>query len=213
MREIFKGTFGEVYPLQRTISMGSPRQWHELAWVQDEVITIVEMEPQRRMFRWTYDGEEIYSFDCPFPYVQFVHFYGRLAVSASSQPFILGDLFHHGPFPNVYFSGKVCQDFRVDIDEALMLFYNSLFDPPYRWPYASPFCKRAFPHFKEDPTIHLDKPYCREWEKLSIDDILRVSWAGMPILAHGSMHRGDFRSSQLENLWKFFTVVAKDQNE
>jgi hypothetical protein len=214
MKEIFRGKFGDSYPCANPKKSWEEGKWYERPWNLKKEIVILEQEPQRRTIRWC-DHEEvnpqIRTHHIPLPYIQFIYFNGHLAIGCSSKPHKMGGYFRHPPLSNVYASGKVCQERAIDLDSAIVEFYASKFDPPWRWPQPRRFASEILDfHYKTllecYPTNTAKTLWnigvFERWEQMSIDDILSVDWRIMDILGGSTLC--PFQADPLMNLWDFF---------
>ena len=204
MREIFRGKFGETYGIEPGF------EWYQNSAVLNAEIQIVEMEPQRRTIRWRKENcmTSYHTYNWPFPYLQFIFFCGQIGVAASSKPHQLGQKFNHASFPNVYFSGLVCQDLCPTLDQALVYFFGSSFDSPYRWAQPRGLARELFDMKK---LAHPSKTAQQKWnfsyserlQDLSVDAMLSFNWTLM-----GPLGQWDTTMEQpLGNLWPFYKNV------
>jgi len=99
--------------------------------ILDSELVLAEMEPVVRRIRWS--GDHSYSYEWQFPYLQFMYCDGWLGVAASSKPWQPPLPLYTAPFPNVYLSGRVCQDHTRDLEDAVAIFFGSHFETPMNW--------------------------------------------------------------------------------
>jgi hypothetical protein len=136
MRIIAETTVGkllETYP--EWVMSGIPGQDKlPLVIIQNwnDKVVLGEMEPQLRMIRWRLYTRE-YHYRLQLPYLQFLYWKHQIGVSASSEPFELGDTFNLPPLPNVFHSGLCCQALTHNLEEAITVFLGSHFEIPFAW--------------------------------------------------------------------------------
>ena len=138
-------------------------------------ITVVECEPQVRTVKLNHRPSwyrKVRTFSLPFPYLQFVLFDGTLSVSVRSHPAKSHkDPSYHLPLPNLYaFSGRVCQNPRKTIENAISTFWFSTFGISESW-VGSVICDHIFPGRDTVETFET-------WQSCSPDYMLNhIDWA------------------------------------
>ena len=91
--------------------------------------TIAEMDPCIRRIRINIG--DIYSFSWPFPRLILMFCEGFLGMATiNDEEWSPESQLYLPPFPNTYQSGKVCQKCAEDLDDAIVTFCGSYFDPP-----------------------------------------------------------------------------------
>jgi hypothetical protein len=152
----------------------------------DYTIVFTEMEPQLRTIRVRMTKDRLNTYSWQLPFLQFFFCNGYLGVAGSGKSYQAEHLLFRSPLPNVYNSGLVCQDMAADLDEAITIFFGSVFENPVNWNTCAAFAKfglgipiyddyKAWPH-----------RFCETWERLSKTDpefILRVNWWEMKVLS------------------------------
>ena len=174
MRRILKTTIRELYdPVPDYLNV-----------VDFETVEVIEMEPSRRTFRWNLgsrDDPDIQTASWPLPYMQFGFFLGLTSVFCSSRPREKLENLRLTPFPNQYEDGLVCQDDAETIEEAISVFFGSVFERPCSWRGPVDFAGRH-PELREAvKTASFNSTFSDAWEELSVDDMLEFDWLRMPI--------------------------------
>jgi hypothetical protein len=197
MRKLLKTTIGELYnPVP-----------DQLFIVDHETIEVVEIEPQRRTFRFDAGPGGYHTANLPLPYMQFAFFLNHLAVYFSSSPKESLEGLCLTPFPNQYEDGFVCQEHAKNIEEAISIFFGSPFESPACWNGPVWFADRGL-KLKASPSLPFTTSFIEAWEKLSVDDMLEFDWSKVTLETHvHHIWRGSFMTQMnAENPWGRGTV-------
>jgi hypothetical protein len=175
----------------------------------NDKVVLGEMEPQLRMIRWRFYNRE-YHYRLQLPYLQFLYWRYQIGVSASSEPFELGDTFNLPPLPNVFHSGLCCQALTHNLEEAITVFLGSHFEIPFAWKPCWWFGEATLDVRKPDnakgPSVsemlEWSEWFGKAWEAKSLSDpdfVLRYDWphtwskdiwmAPYSALYHGNVRR------------------------